>query len=353
MESSSADITSAGHVQHGPSHGSPIPALGLCRSCLEGSTRLPVPRASQDRQVPAPAQVKPAQKAPSSDRGSTAQRHPRPRTRGSCLPGTVPTASQTAVCTGPCAVAALTLPSQKHHCTGAGLQPPTCPFPPPAGPGAVWGRSHPPPSALAAWAEAALPAPVCHAAGAARSCQQPDEKGDCSAASRGRYTVSRRCGLDRGGMGQLWAQAQARSTPSSLAGDRRAARGPVPAADTQSTSVTCSLHSQAPHASHKAQHGQPAMRPAGLADHSLPSKSQQPPGAPSANTASTGAPSKGTAGGAAAGGWWGDGSALTPMPPQQGRHTSRCEPQVVVLLEMLMLLVESKGGSSLSQIETL
>lgn len=253
-----------------------------------------------------------------------------------------------AICTRLCVVAALTLPLQKHPCTGAGLQPPTCPLPPPTDPGRSLGPGlgprPSPASALAAWAEAALPAPVCHAAGAARSCRQPDEKGDCSAAFRGRYAASHRQGSDRCSTGQLWAQAQARSTPGSLARDRRAAHGPVPAADTQSTSVTCSLRLQAPRASHKAQHGQPAMRPAGLADHSFPSKSQQPSGVPGANTASTGVPSKGTAGEPTASGQWGDSSALIRLPPQRGRHASRCEPQAVVLLERLMLLVESKGG---------
>lgn len=48
--------------------------------------------------------------------------------------------------------------------------------------------------------------------------------------------------------------------------------------------------------------------------------------------------------GSTAGAQWGDGSALTRMPPQQGRHTSRCEPPARVLLERLTLLVESKGG---------
>lgn len=72
------------------------------------------------------------------------------------------------------------------------------------------------------------------------------------------------------------------------------------------------------------------MQPAGLADHSLPSKSQQPPGAPSANSQHRSA-RPGHCQGSWCWGRWGGGPALTQCP-----HSPQ-EPEAVVLLERLML----------------
>lgn len=213
---------------------------------------------------------------------------------------------------GPTSAPGSVLPLQRRHRTAAGPQPPRLPLPSSSGrgrsgPGLGTGPRPPQPPQPGQGQRCPLPS-------AMRQLGQPDEKEDCSG-PRGRYAASHRRGLAGRGTGQLWAQARARGTPSSLAGDRRAARGPVPAADTQSTSVTCSLRSEAPRASRKAQHGQPATRPAG---HSLPSESPQPPSAPSApsaNAASPGAPSKALPGEPLPGG-----SALTPCPPAGSSH---------------------------------